>query len=234
MFLFLQVLCMWWPGPWRWVKKESVLVLTDPILTPSWTQLEVVGWSYSMLEPPVLASLTLSPQAAAFSGHSGEYIIQGERKWGCRGWICIQIQRGLPPGYLQAPCPSLQHGSRRYTRWSVAHNWCDPTGVEVITTHTYSLGLTVWVLTGQLTFLLLLSPVLRVIQKYTFKIIIQEGFSLRWWHKKILNLPLPTDRLNIHKGMKKFPLGKKHKNWWNHSFTLGKGEEKLIKVGRKG
>ena len=166
MFLFLQVLCTWWPGPWRWVKKESVLVLTDPILTPSWTQLEVVGWSYSMLEPPVLASLTLSPQATAFSGHSGERIIQGERKWGCRGWIgiqiqqgtswihiiqgerkwghrgwvCIQIQRGpswTPAGTL--PCTAARLQKTHEVECGPQLVW-PTTGVEVITTHN-----TVWV-----------------------------------------------------------------------------------------
>lgn len=39
---------------------------------------------------------------------------------------CGPNSRGLPPGYLQAPCPSLQHGSRRHTRRSVAHDYCDP------------------------------------------------------------------------------------------------------------
>ena len=140
MFLFLQVLCTWWPGPWRWVKKESVLVLTDPILTPSWTQLEVVGWSYSMLEPPVLASLTLSPQATAFSGHSGEHIIQGERKWGHRGWVCIQIQRGpswTPAGTL--PCTAARLQKTHEVECGPQLVW-PTTGVEVITTHN-----TVWV-----------------------------------------------------------------------------------------
>lgn len=148
MFLFLQVLCTWRPGPQRWVKKETVLVLTDPIPTPSWTQLEVVGWSYSMLEPPVLASLTLSPKVAAFSGHSGEYIIQCERNGGCKGWI-LGEQQALQAwlcmylwdtswggavlvdlthgGHLLVTCrhPAL-HCSRRRTRRSMTRDWCDP------------------------------------------------------------------------------------------------------------
>lgn len=40
----------------------------------------------------MLANLTLSPKVAGFSGHSGEYIIQGERNGGCRGWILGEQQ----------------------------------------------------------------------------------------------------------------------------------------------
>lgn len=147
----------------------------------------------------MLASLAVNPKSAAFPRHNGKYIIQGERKGGCKGWI-LGGQRALQAlsrvcfwgtsqeeavlrthltgaaAWIPAGSATLRcgPGTRVPVRQRVSCHWCGSNYHSHTQLGSHSPP-------PPESFLFCFCFLLcSVIQEYSFKIIIQEGFSLRW------------------------------------------------------